>query len=253
MATTIHLYKSRPALHNNMADCSCPLSKIYIFGSLFQKSHNFQWRQSWDTCSHRSRRLAQIGYREWKTWTRIHLSHRCRTSKFFHCWSFCVHPPIRASILRKHRWIRTCRKTMAHPDRVPGWSESQGWAFLQTTSKLDCFRTTTTTTTTGTQNELLFWKCGNHSDSNTGVTCQNIPPAGSYPGLKRPRLDYTRVYYGLGQFIPRGILWPRPIHIPSGQNISSWYRPRYQYCWVIYSWFISFFNKLLMIQFCHVS
>src|SRR6218665_3392994 len=36
-----------------------------------------------------------------------------------------------------------------------------------------------------------------------GVTGQNIPQAGLYPGLKRPRLDYTRVYYGLGQFIPR--------------------------------------------------
>src|SRR6218665_1209700 len=36
---------------------------------------------------------------------------------------------------------------------------------------------------------------------DTGVTGQNIPPAGLYPGLKRPRLDYTRVYYGLGQFI----------------------------------------------------
>src|SRR6218665_1521792 len=52
-----------------------------------------------------------------------------------------------------------------------------------------------------------------------GVTGQNIPLAGIYPGLKRPRLDYTRVYYGLGQFIPRGILWPRPIHTSSGQNI----------------------------------
>src|SRR6218665_1299712 len=31
-----------------------------------------------------------------------------------------------------------------------------------------------------------------------GVTGQNIPPAGLYPGLKRPRLHYTRVYYGLG-------------------------------------------------------
>ena len=27
-------------------------------------------------------------------------------------------------------------------------------------------------------------------------------PAELYQGLKRPRLDYTRVYYGLGQFIP---------------------------------------------------
>ena len=52
-----------------------------------------------------------------------------------------------------------------------------------------------------------------------GVTGQSIPPAGLYPGLKQPRLDYTRVYYGLGQFIPRGILWPRPIHASSGQII----------------------------------
>jgi len=54
---------------------------------------------------------------------------------------------------------------------------------------------------------------------NTGVTGQSIPPAGLYPELKWPRLDYTRVYYGLGQFIPQGILWPRPIHTPSGQII----------------------------------
>ena|SRR6218665_295033 len=49
----------------------------------------------------------------------------------------------------------------------------------------------------------------------TGVTGQNIPRAGLYPGLKRPRLHYTRVYYDLGQFVPRGILlWPRPIYTP---------------------------------------
>src|SRR6218665_2598938 len=45
-----------------------------------------------------------------------------------------------------------------------------------------------------------------------GVTGQSIPPAGLYPGLKRPRLDFTRVHYGLGQFIPRVILSSRPIH-----------------------------------------
>jgi len=50
-----------------------------------------------------------------------------------------------------------------------------------------------------------------------GATGQNIPPAGLYPGLKRPRLDYTRVYYGLSQFIPRGLLWLRPIHSISVQ------------------------------------
>src|SRR6218665_3404583 len=33
-----------------------------------------------------------------------------------------------------------------------------------------------------------------------------ISPTRLYPWLKRPRLDYTREYYGLGQFIPRGIL-----------------------------------------------
>src|SRR6218665_829725 len=27
-------------------------------------------------------------------------------------------------------------------------------------------------------------------------------PAELYPGLKRPRLDFTRVYYSLGEFIP---------------------------------------------------
>ena len=47
--------------------------------------------------------------------------------------------------------------------------------------------------------------------TNPGVTGQNIPPAELYPGLKRTRLDYTRVYYGLGQFIPRVILWPGAI------------------------------------------
>ena len=53
----------------------------------------------------------------------------------------------------------------------------------------------------------------------TGVTGQNIPPAGIYPGLKRPRLDYTRVNYGLGQFIPRGILWPIGQFIPPQAKI----------------------------------
>ena len=41
--------------------------------------------------------------------------------------------------------------------------------------------------------------CSNASKNlvGPGVTGQNIPPAGLYPGLKRPRLDYIRVYYGL--------------------------------------------------------
>ena len=56
---------------------------------------------------------------------------------------------------------------------------------------------------------------------HSSVTGQNIPPAGLYPGLKRSSLDYTRVYYDLGQFMPQGILWPRPIHTPSGQIIPN--------------------------------
>jgi len=44
------------------------------------------------------------------------------------------------------------------------------------------------------------------------VTGQSILSAGLYPRLNRPRLDYTRVYYGLGQFVPRSILWPWPIN-----------------------------------------
>ena len=44
----------------------------------------------------------------------------------------------------------------------------------------------------------------------------------SITGQIIPRPEYTRVYYGLGQFISRGIyygLGPRPIHTPSGYNI----------------------------------
>src|SRR6218665_3441668 len=64
---------------------------------------------------------------------------------------------------------------------------------------------------------------GESQEQIPGVTGQNIPPAGIYPVLKRHRLDYTRVYYGLGQFIPRSVLWPRPNHTSSGQNIPSRY------------------------------
>ena len=46
-----------------------------------------------------------------------------------------------------------------------------------------------------------------------GVTGQNIPPTGLYPGLKRPRLDYTRINYGLGQFVPpQAKLYPHYIN-----------------------------------------
>src|SRR6218665_3611087 len=42
----------------------------------------------------------------------------------------------------------------------------------------------------------------------TGVTGQNIPPAGVYPSILWPRPIYTP-----------GIFWPGPIHTPSGHNI----------------------------------
>src|SRR6218665_1690713 len=76
----------------------------------------------------------------------------------------------------------------------------------------------------GGTNHMPFGRCsrcfGRSADDRApGVTGQSISPAGLYSGLKRPKLDYTRVYYGLGQFIPRGILWPRPIHTFSGQII----------------------------------
>src|SRR6218665_2187298 len=49
--------------------------------------------------------------------------------------------------------------------------------------------------------------------SSLGVTGQNIPAAGIYPGLKGLRLDYTRVYYGLGQFIPaQAKIYPHDIN-----------------------------------------
>jgi len=56
----------------------------------------------------------------------------------------------------------------------------------------------------------------------TGVTGQNIPPTGLYPGLKRSRLDYTLVYYGLGQFIPpQAILNPLDINKDTSTVFSN--------------------------------
>jgi len=56
--------------------------------------------------------------------------------------------------------------------------------------------------------------CGNCA-IKCGCNRPEYTSAGLYPVLKRPRLDYTLVSYGLGQFIPWGILWPRPIHASS--------------------------------------
>jgi len=66
----------------------------------------------------------------------------------------------------------------------------------------------------------IVWQHKILKKTYAGVTDQKILPAGLYPGSKRPRLDYTRVYYGLGQFIPRGILWPRPNSYPLRPNYS---------------------------------
>src|SRR6218665_3276176 len=47
------------------------------------------------------------------------------------------------------------------------------------------------------EQRYLLPKCSSDiiivSDLRTGVTGKSIPPAGLYPGLKRPKLDYTRV------------------------------------------------------------
>ena len=55
-----------------------------------------------------------------------------------------------------------------------------------------------------------------------GVTGCIIPRHRLYPGLNRARLDYTRVYYVLGQFIPRGMNWPRPVQVPQAILYSLW-------------------------------
>src|SRR6218665_960928 len=67
-----------------------------------------------------------------------------------------------------------------------------------------------------------------HKSEVAGVTGPSLPPAGLYPGLKRNKLDYTQVYYDLGQSIFRGIKCPRlrrckpwPDHTLSGQNIQN--------------------------------
>ena len=46
------------------------------------------------------------------------------------------------------------------------------------------------------------------------------PDDRAYPGLKWPRLFRTRVHSGLGQFIPREMVWPRLLYTPPGQIIS---------------------------------
>ena len=67
------------------------------------------------------------------------------------------------------------------------------------------------------EQRYLLPKCSSDiiivSDLRTGVTGKSIPPAGLYPGLKRPRLDYTPVYYGLGQFVhPQAKIYPHDIN-----------------------------------------
>ena len=84
-----------------------------------------------------------------------------------------------------------------------------------------------------------------------GVTGQSILPAGLYPGLKWPRLNYTRVYYGLGQFIP-GVYCGLGQFIPPQAKL---------YTHDIICDIISverytkelFFTKLLRFQFCQIS
>src|SRR6218665_1017197 len=61
------------------------------------------------------------------------------------------------------------------------------------------------------------------------LTCTGYSQHGLYLGLKRPRPDYTRVYYSLGQLYTPGYImasagmnWPRPYYTP-GYKLA--YRP----------------------------
>ena len=55
-------------------------------------------------------------------------------------------------------------------------------------------------------------RCNPHSGTfnypGDGVIGCTIPRHRLYPGLNWASLDYTRVYYVVGQFIPRGMNWP---------------------------------------------
>src|SRR6218665_2586401 len=68
-----------------------------------------------------------------------------------------------------------------------------------------------------------------------GVTGQNIPPAGVYPGILWPRsILYPGVYFGLGQFIPpQAIVHPAGVQIGPGHNI-----PGYNLAWAALTPFI---------------
>ena|SRR6218665_1148289 len=125
-------------------------------------------------------------------------------------------PKIKFLLQRKNRLLRR-----GHVEKV----ESIGKRVTKAIEKVTSSTFTSADHKSGTK--VLWDQVSQHikkstaTNSHTGVTGQNIPPAGIYPGLKLARLDNTRVYYGLGQFIPRRILWPRPIHTSSGQNIPS--------------------------------
>jgi len=60
------------------------------------------------------------------------------------------------------------------------------------------------------------------------LTWTRFSQHGLYMGLKRSRQDFTRVYYGLGQFILLGILWHEGVSIGLGHTITrgvNWLRP----------------------------
>src|SRR6218665_3655086 len=61
-----------------------------------------------------------------------------------------------------------------------------------------------------------------------GVTGQNIPPTGVYPGILWPRPIYTGGILWPMPIYNGGILWPRPINTPTGHKVSraiNWPRP----------------------------
>jgi len=121
--------------------------------------------------------------------------------------------------------IDTNSKLMSTDDKIYGnadtiWRNDSNLDFYLCFHGNRSYNHTTSRTGNASHNSQPVWyRCNwpdyirvyyglGHRSTIPGVTGQNIP-----------RPEYTRVYYSLGQFILRGIFWPRPIHTPSGHNI----------------------------------
>src|SRR6218665_908887 len=81
--------------------------------------------------------------------------------------------------------------------------------------------------------QFLVFPLSSHSVQTSDDTSSSAPQENRLIRDQGVGRRPIRVYYGLGQFITGGILWPRPVHTPSGHNISrcNWpeYTPRPEY------------------------